>query len=429
MSFSRGGHRGFLLRSHAAVGIVLAAAALACGPQDDATVSADGQESLSDTQDLDPVVGSHFGDPLPGLTTYELARFNAGKEEFQAIEQVSEGLGPVYNGNSCTACHSDPSVGGSRLSIVTRFGRVTNGVFDPLANLGGSLVNQFGIGRVTVAGRTCDIAGEVVPAAANVVAPRQTPPLYGLGLVDAVPDATFIALAQREAYESPQTAGRINMVNNISAGHPTVGKFGQKDMVPSLFQFSGDAYVNEMGITNPQFPNESCPQGDCSLVTGPTSCDPVADPEDDGTDVAKFADFMTFLAPPPPGVATADAESGLSLFSQIGCTNCHTPTLTTGPNPVAALDHKRFAPYSDFLLHDMGSLGDGIALGDSGLREMRTAPLWGLRARARLLHDGRATTVSEAIEEHDGQGRFARDRYMRLSNSQRAALASFLNKL
>src|SRR5262249_12421439 len=152
-------------------------------------------------------------------------------------------------------------------------------------------IQQFGIGNVTVSDHSCNIVGEVVPPQAEVVAPRQTPPLFGLGLVDAVPDATFIALAQQQTHECPQTAGRVNMVDNISAGRPTVGKFGQKDMVPSLFQFSGDAYVNEMGITNPQFPKESCPQGDCSLVSGPTSCDPVADPEDDGTDVKKFADF------------------------------------------------------------------------------------------------------------------------------------------
>src|SRR5262249_31120819 len=109
--------------------------------------------------------------------------------------------------------------------------------------------------------------------------------------------------------------------------------------------------------------------------------------------------------------------------------NCHNPTFTTGPNPVAALDRKTFAPYSDFLLHDMGSLGDGISLGQSGLREMRTAPLWGVRGRVRLLHDGRASTVANAVLAHDGQGRDARDRFTWLSSSERDALLAFLNIL
>src|SRR5205085_1574578 len=117
-----------------------------------------------------------------------------------------------------------------------------------------------------------------------------------------------------------------------------------------------DAYLNEMGITSPLFPNESCPQGDCGIL----SCNPAPGLNDDGTDVAAFADFMTFLGPPPRApLASSDAE-GEMRFEQIGCTDCHTTTLKTGPNAVAALSNVTFHPYSDFLLHDMGSLGDGI---------------------------------------------------------------------
>jgi CxxC motif-containing protein (DUF1111 family) len=215
------------------------------------------------------------------------------------------------------------------------------------------------------------------------------------------------------------------MVNDIATGKSAVGKFGWKDQNPSLFQFSGDAYLNEMGITNPQFPNENCPNGDCSVMIH----NPDPSLNDDGTDVRKFTDFMTLLAPPPRGPVTAAVQRGQILFQAVGCANCHTPALITGANKVAALNHVVFQPFSDFLLHDMGSLGDGIVQGNATGTLMRTAPLWGLRFEASLLHDGRATTPQAAILEHDGQGKEARDRYVGLSQKQKAELLAFLNSL
>jgi CxxC motif-containing protein (DUF1111 family) len=196
--------------------------------------------------------------------------------------------------------------------------------------------------------------------------------------------------------------------------------------VASLATFSGDAYINEMGITNPVFPAENCPQGDCSLLA---ACDTVPELEDGGADVVAFTDFMTLLAPPPAPTLTATARAGQNHFEHIGCNDCHVESLKTGASAVAALDHATFQPYSDFLLHDMGALGDGIVQNGAGGRDMRTAPLWGLSRQPRFLHDGRATTLTAAIAAHDGQAAGARNRFAALSAPEQAQLIDFLNAL
>ena len=356
-----------------------------------------------------------MGDPLPGLNGSELARFEAGLEEFSEAEEADEGLGPVFNEASCAVCHDAP-VGGTTGRLETRFGRRENGQFDPLANLGGSLLQDQGIGVV----RGGFYRAEQVPREANVVAMRMTTPLFGLGLVDAVPDAELIELAR--AQQSTRTPGRVHMVKDVHTGEMRVGRFGFKSQVATLQNFSGDAYLNEMGITSPDFPDENCPQGDCSKLKH----NPLAILNDSGSGVVAFADFMTMLAPPPRGPGN---KAGEALFESIGCANCHTPRLATGRSPIAALNRKAFEPFSDFLLHDMGSLGDGIVQGDASGREFRTTPLWGLHTRPAFLHDGRAKTVSAAILGHDGQGRNARDRFAGLSSGETQALLEFLRSL
>jgi len=178
-----------------------------------------------------------------------------------------------------------------------------------------------------------------------------------------------------------------------------------------------------MGITNPQFPNETCPQGNCALLE---TCPPPGPKplNDDGEGVDKFTDFMTFLAPPPRDASkdTPDVIAGEQIFQQIGCASCHQPTLQTG-NGVP------FNPYSDFLLHDMGSLGDGITQGNATGRLMRTAPLWGVRKIESFLHDGSASNLENAILAHDGQAKPARNRFNGLSSSDLRQLLAFLNSL
>jgi CxxC motif-containing protein (DUF1111 family) len=368
-------------------------------------------------------VAQNAGASLTGLTATEMAAFNAGRGAFNRDAAVASGLGPVFNDSSCGACHDGPAAGGGSNRNVTRFARRVNGVFDSLAELGGSLVQNRAIGART--GSAHNFAPETVPAQATIVTQRRTTPLFGLGLVDATPDAFFIALASAEAARADGTAGRVNMTDNIRAGTKTVGRFGWKAQVPTLFQFAGDALLNEMGITTPDFPNENCPQGNCSEL----AFNPAPGINDNGSTPAALNDFMSMLAAPARPVQSADAIQGEQIFNSAGCASCHLATLTTGSSPIAALDHKTYHPYSDFLLHDMGSLGDGIEMASSTGTEVRTAPLWGLRFINRYLHDGRATTLEQAIVAHDGQATTSRDRFASLPADQKAKVIAFLQSL
>ena len=172
---------------------------------------------------------------------------------------------------------------------MTHFGRIVNGVYDPMVAFGGPQVQDRGIGRFN----GVNFVGEVVPRQATIVARRRPTALFGLGLVDAVPDSFLLALAEEQAHLSPQTAGRPNMGVDPATGHIRVGRFGWKAQEPTLLAFAGDAYVNELGVTTPLFPNENCPQGNCALL----SANPArTNPNDlDNSSVAAFADFMTFL--------------------------------------------------------------------------------------------------------------------------------------
>src|SRR6185295_9340847 len=150
---------------------------------------------------------------------------------------------------------------------------------------------------------------------------------------------------------------------------------------------------------------------------------------DDGSGPVLLHDFMTMLAAPPRAAQNRDTADGEATFERIGCAQCHVATQTTGANPIAALDRRTYHPYSDFLLHDMGALGDGLEMGNSTGREMRTAPLWGLRFINNYLHDGRARTLDQAILAHDGQARSARDQYAALAAEPKSKLIAFLNSL
>ena len=383
-----------------------------------------GQTSSLELSPSAKVQGGTLGGPLANLTEDELERFNEGLDEFSELDGLDEGLGPVFNEAGCAVCHDAP-VGGTTGRSETRFGSSAGGVFDPLANLGGSLIQDHAIGLVETDTSAFTYVAEEVPATANVVAQRITTPLFGLGLVDAVPDATLLQLAADQARKSPSTKGTPNMVLEIGTGLTRVGRFGWKAQVPTLHQFSGDAYLNEMGVTNPEFPAESCPQGDCAAL----AYNPFPTLNDDGENVAAFTDFMTLLGPPPQGPVTPASAGGNAVFAAVGCANCHTPMLHTGDSPVKALSHKTFEPFSDFLLHDMGSLGDGIVQGTSTANQMRTAPLWGLRSRPTFLHDGRATTPEAAILAHEGQGRASRDAFVALPAAKRQTLLAYLRTL
>ncbi len=361
-----------------------------------------------------------FGPPLAGLAEGELQAFEDGRDTFVRPETPETGLGPIFNGRSCVECHGAPAPGGASPINVTRFGRLTDGAFDPLEALGGTLLQRFSLDPET---------RERVPRDANVVAERQSTPLFGAGLVEAIADDAILANALRPGPEGVR--GRAAMVLDLASGQTRVGRFGWKAQHATLLAFSADAYRNELGITNRFFPAENAPNGNAAVLAG---LDTLADPEDvvdesNRSDVDRLADFMRLLAPPARLPLSPSARAGEGLFAATGCVQCHTPTLASGPHPVPALSEKVVALFSDLLLHDMGALNDGIGQGDARPNEMKTPPLWGLRASAPYLHDGRAATVDQAIRRHDGEGRRARERYEALPPQQRQQLLDFLNAI
>jgi CxxC motif-containing protein (DUF1111 family) len=196
--------------------------------------------------------------------------------------------------------------------------------------------------------------------------------------------------------------------------------------------FAADAYLNEMGVTSRYFPTENAPNGNKALLA---AADKVSDPEDalalgaEKSDLNLAADYMRLLAPVPRLATNPAIKTGEGVFGQIGCAVCHVPSMKTGVSPIASLSNKDVNLYSDLLLHDMGALGDGIVQAPATAKEMRTAPLWGLRLRSLYLHDGRASTLDMAILAHDGEAKVVRDRYAKLPIGSRQALAIFLNSL
>lgn len=401
----------------------------------------------STEESLSLPIGSH----MPGVSDEEFAE---ARVTFEAVEGVGDGIGPVFNDLSCGGCHLDGAIGGAGARTVERFGVYGPNGFDPLASLGGSLRQNQTLGNwVNDQGIQCSVPLEQIPSQATKRAQRLTTPLFGLGLVDAMPDSWFVGLARSQP---AATRGTVNWVTielpdpKDPTQHPggkRVGRFGWKAGVPSLVQFSADAYLNEMGITTQScfkgasidaFATESAPNGtpvvpECE--DGLPGVDDAVGPCIDGLtevqdDVLEFAKFMTFLAPP----SAPKNCRGSELFRQVGCADCHTDRAFRTPRkPFNGVPGNiTFYPLSDFLLHDMGSLGDQIGgMGDeyAKTRRMRTAPLWGLRFRTRLLHDGRTQDVGEAIAAHDGQGQSAANRFSRLNKMDRRQLLKYVESL
>ncbi|MEQ1934428.1 MAG: di-heme oxidoredictase family protein [Fimbriimonadaceae bacterium] len=258
-----------------------------------------------------------------------------------------------------------------------------------------------------------------------MVGRRITTPIFGNGLIEAIPHSAILASQDPGDANQDGISGRANILFNPETRTKEVGRFGWKCQVSSVHLFAGDAYRNEMGITSPSFPTEVLPQGRAI----PPGADLVADPEDvNGNAVARLTDFMRFTAAPAP--LNAGSPEARALFASTGCASCHTPTMTTGANAVAALANKQVNLYSDLLLHDMGSqLADGIRQGLASGTEFRTAPLWGVRFRRILLHDGRAQTVDQAVRLHGGEATNSISRYIGLTPANRTTLLNFVQGL
>lgn len=364
------------------------------------------------------------GSPLPGITAPEFSEFRLGLDDFIEVESAEEGLGPAFNGTSCAVCHNVPAIGGGGVILEVRAGyRSGAGVATGLNEADDTLIHML-----STPSHGCQ---PVIPDDVDVIAHRAPIPLFGAGLVEAIPDDTLLMLGDPDDRNRDGISGRAALVVDAATGERRVGRFGWKAQHATLLTFGADAYRNEMGITNDIFPNESAFGVDEARMR---RCDPFPDPEDRPDPATRrrgidnFESFMRFLAPVGRGDITAAVQEGERVFAAIGCASCHVPALTTGPsaNP---LFHRRTVPlFSDLLLHDVGT-GDGIRQAAAGADEIRTPALWGLRFRRPLLHDGSAATIPAAIDRHGREAAAARAGYQQLSAADRASLLAFLRSL
>jgi CxxC motif-containing protein (DUF1111 family) len=409
--------------------------------------------------------GADAGGPLTGLSGEELKFFAAAFEVFKDINSVSgaipgesdPGLGPRFNHNSCAGCHAYPSVGGTspaqnpQIAVATLHGarntippfirpngpvRVARFVRNADGSADGGVHDLFVIsGRSDAPGCQITQPDFATAVADNNVIFRIPTPLFGLGLVEATPDANLRSAFAANAALKTQlgVAGHFNLSGNDG----TITRFGWKAQNKSLLIFTGEAYNVEQGVTNELYPNER--EADCQFNATPedgTTLSTVANVTSPASahasDTLNIATMMKLMAPPTV-VPTAAAQRGEKVFSDLGCQACHVTTQTTGRSTTAALSNVTYHPYSDFALHDMGrGLNDRINQGDANGQDWRTAPLWGLGQRLFFLHDGRTSDLVSAITAHASQGSEANGviaRFNALARDQMADLLAFLRAL
>lgn len=368
-----------------------------------------------------------MGEPVRGLTPQQLALFEEGRAAFTAPVLPSEGAGPVFNELTCAGCHNVPAIGGFGGRRVTRFGiaATSTSPFQALEGLGGTLLQDQSF---SIACR------ETVPAQATHTALRGTPILFGSGLIEAISDA---ALVDRANNQPSGLVGRVHTTVPLEtpSGARRIGRFGWKGGIATVDSFSIDAALNEMGLTSQFLPQENAPNGDLALLA---QCDTVADPEDvpdaaGFTRTDRFTHFQRYLA--APAQTPRSGMTGETIFEAVGCAECHVGRYVTGQVAEDALSGREIQPYADFLLHDLGALGDGIVEGEATETEMMTRPLWGLAQRPSFLHDGRATggtfeqNVAAAVAEHGGTATPSAQAFAALSAAEQDLVYRFLGSL
>jgi CxxC motif-containing protein (DUF1111 family) len=365
--------------------------------------------------------------------------FTSDQKVFEESEGIDDGLGPIYNARSCVDCHQNPVTGGA--SQISEF-RVGHN------NRRGQFVNptiMINNGQTAVPNRSlvndramCAEAQQVAPDSENIRTFRMSLSILGDGFIESIADSTLLNIAkqQRELTNGRIAGQAIQVPVDEMPGKTAVGRFGWKDQHASLLSFAADAYLNEQGITSR-----------LQMVDTTSVCKTTEDPEDeeeDGLgDIDLFAAFMRgTLAPPvdPKTFYTQKAQAGAQIFAQIGCATCHVSSITTAPEGTLVnggafavpkeLANKIIHPYSDFLLHDVGT-GDGIQQNGppETANKLRTPPLWGLRTRDRLMHDGLSATRENAILRHGSEARSVTRAFRQLSSRQRNQLLTFLSSL
>jgi CxxC motif-containing protein (DUF1111 family) len=380
------------------------------------------------------------GGKYPTLNANESLFFSQAQIVFEEVDSVlgaiagepGNGLGPAFNGNSCAQCHAQPAVGGSSPGLNSKQNPAPNPQV-ALANLDGAsntippfitangpvrearFISDGGVHDLyTIAGRSdatgCALAQPdfATNLANNNVIFRIPTPLFGLGLVENTPDATL--QANLAASQSARSALGIGGRFNTSANDGTITRFGWKAQNKSLLMFAGEAYNVEIGVSNELFPNErsaipgcvfnSTPE-DTTNILSPRNNSPIGTASQMSSDIVNFAAFARLSAPSQPTTSTSSEMNGQTTFIAIGCSLCHTQSLTTAASPYTGMGNETYHPHSDFAIHHMGSgLADGITQGSAGPDEFRTAPLWGVGQRLFFLHDGRTSDLLTAIEAH-----------------------------
>lgn len=366
-----------------------------------------------------------FDAPLPGLTEEESRAFAIGDAEFSRNFAPGSGLGPIFNNTSCFSCHS----GDGRGRVENSLQRIGSADDDFLGHLGGPQIQDK-----SIPGAQFERAPAGFP-----VSLRLPPPVFGAGLIEAIPASVILALADPADADGDGISGRPNLVRlpafipslSGNGNELNLGRFGRKAQTSSLLQQVVEAYHQDIGITSDFLPGEN--HNPLSSVPVEAS-DRAPDPEIPASTVMATLHYVRTLAPPAPGVMTPQREEGRAQFAAMKCSSCHVPTLRTGAHQISALADKDVTLYSDLLLHDMGDgLADNRPDGAANGREWRTTPLWGLRLMrqfldgdAFLLHDGRARSVEEAILLHGGEAARSRDLFAAASDAARRALLDFV---
>ena len=382
---------------------------------------------------------------IDGLSPTQVRQHLVGDEEFGRRFTVAAGLGPIFVATACEQCHVGDGKGHPVFDL-TRFGRPGPGGFDPMTELGGPQLQHRSIPGYPA---------ELVPAGATGVSRLTPPAVSGLGFLDAVDDATLIALDDPLDRDGDGISGRLQLhtptelirtaleLEAQSAPDPDargtlvsgrhIGRFGKKALTVNLLHQTVGAYHQDMGITSDLIGEDLF-----NVSAGARASDDAPDPEVSSSTVANVVFYLkTLRVPPRRGADDPDVMAGEALFADIGCALCHLPTMRTGRSEIAVLDQVEFHPYTDLLLHDMGpELDDGYTEGRADSAEWRTPPLWGIGIQdnfqggaMHLLHDGRAATFEEAVEFHGGEGAPSRDAYRALSSEDRTRLILFLRSL
>lgn len=376
-----------------------------------------------------------FVRPLPGLDHARLERFEHGRRLFEKNFSPSEGLGPLFNATSCKACHGLPAAGGGSLRTVTLVAGDVRGANVPLKEKGGPMIQADAIEGVPQ---------ERLPAEACALSVRLSSPTFGMGLIEAVPaEAITAQLAPDPRKEALGIHGLANWEFD------QIGRFGWKAQKGDMIEFSQQACQFELGLSTSGRPQEHFPNLPPQALASPSaygapeapwvkaffdrkraSGKPPAAPDLDKAELEALAAFQRYQAPPAPLPRDARAEAGARLFEAQGCALCHAPGFTTGPNDAGVPEGLPVPLYSDLLVHDMGpASSDGLVMGLAKGSYWRTPPLWGLRFREKLMHDGRAESFGEAIAQHGGEGAGVAAGYAALSVEEKAAIAAFLKTL